>query len=71
MFFALVEFLVYHPGRVLKGPGSEYPKLTKEEKVARKLEEKRVKEENRRVKRGNLEGVTDNSIELGLVKAAA
>ena len=49
MFLALVVFLIYHPGRVLKGPDSEFPKLSKEEKLSRKVEKKRIKAE----KKGN------------------
>jgi hypothetical protein len=51
MFLALLVFLLYHPGRVLKEPGSEYPKLTKDEKAAMKQDKKRVKEEQETAQR--------------------
>jgi hypothetical protein len=37
MFLALVVFHVYHPGRVLIGPESEYPKLRGEDKAAARV----------------------------------
>jgi hypothetical protein len=41
MFLALLVFHIYHPGKVLVGPESEYPKMTKEEKRQRKEEKRR------------------------------
>ncbi|KIN02157.1 hypothetical protein OIDMADRAFT_28273 [Oidiodendron maius Zn] len=35
MFLALIVFHVYHPGHVLIGPESEYPKPSREDKAAR------------------------------------
>jgi hypothetical protein len=34
MFFALAVFNIYHPGRVLVGPESEYPKRNSEQAPA-------------------------------------
>jgi hypothetical protein len=49
MFFALLVFLIYHPGHVLTGPGSEFLKMTKEQRNEKKKEEKkRVEEERKR-----------------------
>jgi hypothetical protein len=50
MFLALILYHIYHPGRVLVGPDSEYPELSKEEKAARKEEKAARKEEKRRAK---------------------
>ncbi|RDW58835.1 hypothetical protein BP6252_13311 [Coleophoma cylindrospora] len=66
MFLALVVFLIYHPGRALKGPGSEFPKLTKEQKVERKEEKKRIKEE-RKLQRGGHGHISNDSNDIGLV----
>lgn len=51
MFLALLVFHIYHPGKVLVGPDSEYPKLTKEEKKAAKEEKRAAKERRREEKR--------------------
>lgn len=40
MFFALVVLNVLHPGRVLRGPDSDFPRLSRAEK-------KRVKQEKK------------------------
>jgi hypothetical protein len=44
MFLALLVFHFYHPGKVLVGPESEYPKITKEEKRQRKEGKRQRKE---------------------------
>ena len=54
MILALASFHVYHPGKVLVGPESEFPKQTKEEKQALKAEKKLAKAEKRKAK---VEGV--------------
>lgn len=49
MFLSLVVMSIFHPGRVLKGPDSEFPKLSRREKreikaakkAAKKAEKKR------------------------------
>jgi len=46
MFLALFVFNVFHPGKTLQGPDSEYPKLTKEEK--RQAKERRRVEKHAR-----------------------
>lgn len=51
MFVALVAFNIFHPGKTLQGPDSDYPKLTKEEKQEtkrRKAELKRVRKDEHR-----------------------
>jgi hypothetical protein len=50
MFLALISYHIYHPGRALVGPDSEYPKLSKEEKDSGKEEKAAKKEEKRRAK---------------------
>ncbi|OZJ01584.1 hypothetical protein BZG36_05540, partial [Bifiguratus adelaidae] len=50
MFLALVVFHLYHPGRVLVGENSEFPKLTKEEKRQKKEDKMLAKKEKRRLK---------------------
>ena len=50
MFLALILFNFLHPGRVLTGPESEFPKktkLTKAEKKEAKAEKKRAKEQKK------------------------
>lgn len=44
MLAAIVVFNIYHPGRVLIGPESEFKRLTKAEKKQQKVEKKRLKE---------------------------
>jgi hypothetical protein len=41
MFLALVIFHITHPGRIMTGPDSYWPKLTKEEKKAKKAGKKK------------------------------
>lgn len=43
MFLALLSFNIFHPGKTLHGPDSEYPKLTKEQKKATKEQKKTEK----------------------------
>ena len=50
MLFALLLFNVVHPGRILTGPDSEFPKkvkLSKEEKKSLKAEKKAAKAEKK------------------------
>jgi RTA1 like protein len=44
MFFALVAFNIYHPGRILRGPNSDFSEDKKRAK-AQKKEKKRLKQE--------------------------
>lgn len=53
MFLAILLLNVFHPGRVLVGPDSEFPKLTRKQKKEMKREEK---EEKRRRKAGKKAG---------------
>ena len=50
MILALTAFHIYHPGKVLVGPESEFPKRTKLEKQALKEEKKLVKVEKKKAK---------------------
>ncbi|OCK73134.1 hypothetical protein K432DRAFT_254932, partial [Lepidopterella palustris CBS 459.81] len=47
MFTALIILNVWHPGRVLVGPDSSFPKLTRKEKKALKAEKKAIKAEKK------------------------
>ncbi|PWY89669.1 RTA1 domain protein [Aspergillus sclerotioniger CBS 115572] len=51
MFLALGLLNVIHPGRVLQGPDSEFPRLSRREKKMVKEEKKRVKREEREAKK--------------------
>jgi len=44
MFLALFTFNLYHPGRTLQGPDSQYAKVTKQEKIELKEQKKREKQ---------------------------
>jgi hypothetical protein len=61
MFLALLVFHIYHPGKVLVGPDSEYPKVTKEEKRLRKEQKRAVKQEKKRAKSEKRIGNSDVS----------
>ncbi|KAF3931086.1 hypothetical protein ABW20_dc0106617 [Dactylellina cionopaga] len=50
MSIACITWNVFHPGRFLVGPESEFPRLTRKEKKALKAEKKREKEEKKREK---------------------
>jgi hypothetical protein len=56
MLFGFGLFNIYHPGRVLVGPESSFPKRTKaekrEEKQRKKEEKQRKKEEKQMRKKG-------------------
>jgi hypothetical protein len=58
MFLALAILNVIHPGRVLQGPDSEFPKVSRQEKKRIKQDKKEAKRaEKERKKRGkNNEG---------------
>jgi hypothetical protein len=47
MFVALALWNVWHPGKVLVGPDSEFPKLTRAQKRAAKAEKKAEKEQKK------------------------
>ena len=50
MILALGAFHIYHPGKVLVGLGSDFPKRTKQEKQALKEEKKLAKAEKKKAK---------------------
>lgn len=57
MFLALLLLSVMHPGRILVGPQSDFPRLSRKEKKSAKQETKLLKQEmkeemRRRKKRG-------------------
>lgn len=53
MFLALLVLNVIHPGRVLQGPDSEFPKVSRQEKRRIKREKKEAKRaEKERKKNG-------------------
>ena len=63
MTLALCLLNVMHPGRVLVGPLSEFPKKTRQEKKEEKRLKKEAKQARKQLKRGNAN--TDiNSLEL-------
>ncbi|RAH48700.1 RTA1 domain-containing protein [Aspergillus brunneoviolaceus CBS 621.78] len=67
MFVALVGLNVVHPGQVLRGEGSEFPRLSRREKKALKRERKeRKREERMRRKLGN--GAGESFEELGALE---
>lgn len=47
MMVALLLLAIYHPGRYLVGPESEFPRVSREEKKARKREKKAAKLEEK------------------------
>lgn len=53
MFLALVLLSVLHPGRVLVGPESEFPRLSRREKKTRKQEKKAQTQATRDEKRSS------------------
>ncbi|KAI9889893.1 MAG: hypothetical protein M1814_004728 [Vezdaea aestivalis] len=53
MFLAAALFNIYHPGRVLVGPESEFPKYTRAEKRVMKTEQKARKAEKKAMKAAN------------------
>ncbi|KAF4990690.1 hypothetical protein FDECE_14272 [Fusarium decemcellulare] len=56
ILFALVLLNVMHPGFVLRGPGSEFPKLSRQEKKALKQQKKREKEQKKAAKKARKQG---------------
>lgn len=57
MFLALFILNIFHPGRVLVGPHSEFPRLTRAEK-------KRLKQEKRAEKAARKAGKTNRGKEM-------
>ncbi|KAF3319078.1 hypothetical protein TWF173_003532 [Orbilia oligospora] len=51
MATACLTWNIFHPGRFLVGPDSEFPRLTRKEKKAIKAEKKRAKEEKKYAKK--------------------
>ena len=65
MMAALVVLLVVHPGRLLQGPGSEFPgrRERREEKRAKK-EEKKARKEERRLEREERRNARVDAVEM-------
>jgi hypothetical protein len=60
MFLALLLLSAMHPGRVLVGPDSEFPRLSRKEKKMLKQEKNTLKQERKEKKRrSKKEGVVD------------
>jgi hypothetical protein len=53
MFLALIVLNVFHPGRILQGPDSNFLKLTRAEKKEKKRAAKIEKERNKSGSWGN------------------
>jgi hypothetical protein len=51
MFFACLIMNIFHPGRYLVGPESEFPRKTRAEKKAEKAKKKQEKRENKEQKK--------------------
>jgi hypothetical protein len=68
MFIAILLLNVLHPGRVLVGPESEFPSLTrkqkKELKRVQKEEKRRIKEEKKMTKDKRKKGYVEGDVEL-------
>jgi tRNA pseudouridine-54 N-methylase len=56
MFLAILVLSAMHPGRVLLGPDSEFPRLSRKEKKMRKEEKKALKRERKDLKRQSKNG---------------
>ncbi|KAJ4327823.1 hypothetical protein N0V84_001785 [Fusarium piperis] len=56
ILFALVLLNVMHPGFVLRGPDSEFPRLSRKEKKALKQQKKREKEQKKAAKKAHKQG---------------
>ena len=54
MFVAIALFDIYHPGRALVGPESEFPKRTRAEKKEERRQEKEARQQRKMEKRGKL-----------------
>ena len=64
MFFAIATYHFYHPGRVLRGPDSEYPKMSKEEKAMKKQQKREAKDEKGRQNNGSDLSAEANSMSI-------
>ena len=76
MFLAIFILNIMHPGRVLVGPGSEFPKLSRKEKKLLKAQNKAAKAEKKAAKKGKgstpkdehgngWENLQESGVELG------
>jgi hypothetical protein len=53
MFLALLLFSIMHPRRALVGPESEFPRLSRREKMMMKQEKRVLKQEKKEERGGN------------------
>ena len=51
MMAALLILAIFHPGRYLVGPDSEFPRLSRKEKKAAKQEKKAAKQEKKEARK--------------------
>jgi hypothetical protein len=51
MLFALIALILFHPGRVLQGPDSSFPKKSRAEKKELKAQKKAIKMEKKMEKK--------------------
>jgi hypothetical protein len=56
MFIACLVLNIWHPGRFLVGPESEFPRKTRAQKKAEKAEKKRLKQEAKEMKKAEKVG---------------
>lgn len=56
MFLALVALNIFHPGHVLRGPDSTFPKQTRAEKKELKARKKAIKMEKKRERQYGSQG---------------
>jgi hypothetical protein len=61
MVIALGLLNIFHPGLVLRGSDSEFPRLTRKEKTARKQEKKERANENRKLKQTQSININESS----------
>lgn len=68
MFFALVAFNAYHPGRVLQGPNSDFSEDKKREKAEKKEKKQAKREEKDAMKRAKIVDRLDEKAEKERLK---
>jgi hypothetical protein len=64
MMTALLILAIFHPGRTLVGPDSEFPKLSRKEKKALKAAKKEAKKEEKAAKRAVKLGLKETYSEV-------
>ena len=64
MMVALLVLAIFHPGRYLQGPGSEFPHLTRAEKKAAKRAKKEEKTNKKAMKKNKGRGYGYDQVNL-------